>query len=202
MSRIFLTLSLLSLALISAAFAMGLTMGDLYAKPEPSEATYAWATRHRLTGVAAALSVVLVESFAFTYFIGTGRWCREVVETYRFDPGPLTACNRIKRRTFPWLVLGMLAVVGVSALGAAADPATLRPNTQKWANWHLVSGCLGIVFVGWTYLMAWKNIVSYHAVLEGVVKHVGRVRRELGLDADPEGGMDEKPVGAVNTKLA
>ena len=188
MSRIFLTLSLLSLALLVAALTIGLTMGDLYAKPEPSEATYVSATRHRLTGGAAALGVVLVESLAFTYFIGTGRWCREVVETYRFDRAPLIACNRIKRRTFPWLVLGMLAVVGVSALGAAADPATLRPNTQAWANWHLLGACSGIVFIGWTYLLAWNNIVAYHAVLEGVGNEVARVRSELGLDkADSSG---------------
>ena len=31
-------------------------------------------------------SVVLVESVVVTYFIGTSRWCKEVVETYRLDP--------------------------------------------------------------------------------------------------------------------
>jgi hypothetical protein len=182
MSRIFFTLSLLSLALLIAAMFLGLTMGDLYAKPEPSEATYVSASRHRLTGGAAALGVVLVECLAVTYFIGTGRWCREVVESYRFDPAPLAASNRLKRRTFPWAVLGMLAVVGVISLGAAADPATLRSNTQPWANWHLVGACVGIVFIGWTYLVGWNNIIAHHAILEGLVAEVGRVRRERGLD--------------------
>jgi hypothetical protein len=182
MSRIFFTLALLSLALLIAAMVMGLTMGDLYAKPEPSEATYLSASRHRLTGAAAALGVVLVECLAVTYFIGTGRWCREVVETYRFDSAPLAASNRLKRSTFPWAVLGMLAAVGVIALGAAADPATLRPNTQPWAYWHLVGACLGIVFIAWTYLVGWNNIIAHHAILEELVAEVGRVRRERGLE--------------------
>jgi hypothetical protein len=182
MSRIFFTLSLLSLALLIAAMVMGLTIGDLYAKPEPSEATYQAASRHRLTGAAAALGVVLVECLAITYFIGTGRWCREVVETYQFDPAPLVASNRLKRGTFPWAVLGMLAVLGVVSLGAAADPATLRPNTQLWANSHLLGACLGIVFIGWTYLVGWNNILAHHAILEQLVAEVGRVRREHGLE--------------------
>jgi hypothetical protein len=183
MSRIFFTLAFLSLALLVAALVMGLTMGDLYAKPEPSDATYLWASRHRLTGGAAALGVVLVECLAITYFIGTGRWCREVVETYRFDPAPLAASNRLKRSTFPWAVMGMLAVVGVIALGAAADPATLRLNTKPWAYWHLIGACLGIVFIAWTYLVGWNNIIAHHAILEQLVDEVGRVRRERGLDA-------------------
>ena len=65
-------------------------MGDLYARPEPTRETLQWATMHRLTGLAAALAVVFVESVVVTYFIGTSRWCKEVVETYQFE----TAANR------------------------------------------------------------------------------------------------------------
>ena len=43
------------------------------------------ATIHRLTGMAAALGVVFVESVVVTYFIGTSRWCKEVSETYQLD---------------------------------------------------------------------------------------------------------------------
>ena len=37
---------------------------------------------HKLMGIATAIMVMLVCSIAVTYFIGTSRWCREVVETY------------------------------------------------------------------------------------------------------------------------
>ena len=184
MIRIFFTLATLSIILLVAAMIIGLTIGDLYAKPMADRETLAWASVHRLTGIAAALGVVFVESIAVTYFIGTSRWCKEVVETYRFDPAPVVASNRLKRKTFPWALAGMLAVVGVISLGAAADPATIRPpaSTLWWRDWHLYGAMLGIVFIAWTYLVEWNNIVANHSIIEHVVTEVGKVRRERGLD--------------------
>ena len=40
------------------------------------------ATMHMLLGLFAVLVTILVQSIAVTYFVGTGRWCKEVVETY------------------------------------------------------------------------------------------------------------------------
>lgn len=182
MIRIFFTLASLSIVLLLAALMLGLTMGDLYAKPMPSAETFQWATIHRLTGIAAALGVVFVESVVVTYFVGTSRWCKEVAETYRFEMTPVAASNRLKRRTFPWAVAGMLAVVGIAALGGASDPATLRPNTQAWADWHLMGALLGIAFVGCTYFVAWNNIAANHRIIEGLVGEVRRFRQERGLD--------------------
>src|SRR3954469_24792000 len=102
MTRIFLTLASLSIILLVAAMVMGLSMGDLYERPVPSRETLHWATLHRLTGVAAALMVVFVESVVVTYFICTSRWCKEVVETYQLDPTIIQSSNKLKRRTFPW----------------------------------------------------------------------------------------------------
>jgi len=183
MTRILFTLAFLSLILLVTALTVGLSMGDLYA-PRPTEETLAWATTHRLTGVAAALAVVFVESVIITYFIGTSRWCREVVETYRLNSNAVQASNRLKRRTFPWSLLGMLAVVGIIALGGAADPATGRPNTQAWTDWHLVGAIVGIFLVAWTYLVAWNNIVANQAIIQSLVSEVQRIRLERGLDRD------------------
>ncbi len=184
MIRIFFTLSVLSVVLLGSALLMGLTMGDLYARPLASRETLQWATMHRLTGISAALAVVFVESVAVTYFVGTSRWCKEVVETYGFSKEPVAASNRLKRRTFLWAVLGMLAAVGIAALGGASDPATLRLNTKAWADYHLVGAISGIVFIVWTYFLAWSNIVANQAILAGLVDEVREVRRQRGLDAD------------------
>ncbi len=143
MTRILITLASFSLILLIAAMVLGLTMGDLYTLPHPDSDIMRWATVHRLTGVAAALVVVFVESVVVTYFIGTSRWCREVVEVYKLNPTAVQTSYRLKRKTFPWAFLGMLTVVGVAALGAAADPATGRPNTLAWAEWHFLGGRLG-----------------------------------------------------------
>ena len=117
MTRIFPTLASLSIGLFVASVVIGLMIGDLY--DNPTEATLRWRGVHMLTGTAAALAVVFVHSIVVTYFIGTSRWCKEVTETYRLDPGPLRRSTQLKRRTFPWCVMGMLTVVAVGALGAA-----------------------------------------------------------------------------------
>jgi hypothetical protein len=187
MTRIFLTLASLSLILLVAAMIMGLSMGDLYELPVPSHETLHWATLHRLTGVAAALVVVFVESVVVTYFIGTSRWCKEVVETYQLDPAIVTTSNRLKRRTFPWALIGMLTVVGIISLGAAADPgAIFGRNAKAWANWHLIGAYAGIGLVAWTYLVAWNNIVANHAIITGLVAEVARIRQDRGLDTDTD----------------
>jgi hypothetical protein len=150
--------------------------------PRTRTGTLHWATVHRLTGIAAALAVVFVESVVVTYFIGTSRWCKEVAETYRLERTFVAASNRLKRRTFPWALAGMLSVVAIIALGGAGDPATGRPNTQWWADWHLFGACLGILLIAWTYLVAWNNIQANHAIIQLLVSEVARIRRQRGLD--------------------
>jgi hypothetical protein len=182
MSRILFTLASFSIILLITALVLGLGIGDLYAKPQPTNDTLHWATVHRLTGIAAALAVVFVESVVVTYFIGTSRWCKEVAETYRLDRTIVDASNHLKRRTFPWALAGTLAVVAIIALGGAADPATGRPNTQLWADWHLFGACLGILLIAWTYLVAWNSIQANHAIIQQLVGEVARIRRQRGLD--------------------
>jgi hypothetical protein len=182
MTRILPVIGLLSLLLIAAALAAGLSIGDLHQLPV-SQDTLHWATVHRLTGMLAALAVVLVECIIVTYFIGTSRWCKEVVETYQFDPELVRKSNRLKRRTFPWALAGMLAVIGVSSLGAAADPtASGVLERQAWTDWHLISAFVGVAFIAWTYIIAWNNVVANQAVIERLVAEVRRVRQEKGLD--------------------
>lgn len=182
MTRIFPTLASLSLMLMAVALALGFTIGDLYASPPVAE-TFIWRGRHMLTGVAAALAIVLVESIAVTYFIGTSRWCKEVTETYRLPGDDLIQSNRLKRRTFPWCVLGMLTVVAVGALGAASDPGTGRPNTASMAGVHQLAALLGMLVVAWTYYRAWLNIAANQQVIQRIVRQVQEIRASRGLDA-------------------
>lgn len=141
MTRIFPTLASLSLGLYLASIVLGLTIGDLY--DHPDQDTLNWRGVHMLTGTSAALAVVFVLSIAVTYFVGTSRWCKEVTETYRLDTDPLQRSTQLKRKTFPWCVVGMLTVVGVGALGAASDPGTGRENTADMADVHLAGAAGG-----------------------------------------------------------
>ncbi|MBA4105865.1 MAG: hypothetical protein C0485_08915 [Pirellula sp.] len=171
-----------SLMLMGVAVTLGLVIGDLYANPV-TQATLDWRGRHMMTGVAAALFVVLVESIAVTYFVGTSRWCKEVTETYRLPPGDLAESARLKRRTFPWCVLGMLTVVVVSALGAASDPGTGRSDTSSWTDIHLAAAFGGLCLIAWTYYRAWLNIADNQRVIERIVAQVRQIREERGLDS-------------------
>ncbi len=180
MTRIFPTLASLSLGLFLASIVIGLMIGDLY--NNPTEATFRLRGVHMLTGTAAALAVVFVHSIVVTYFIGTSRWCKEVTETYRLDPGPLRRSTLLKRRTFPWCVMGMLTVVAVGALGAASDPGTGRPNTADMASFHLMAALGGLAFIAWTYFLVWQNIAENQLVIQEIVGMVAGIRRERGLD--------------------
>jgi hypothetical protein len=195
MTRIFPTLASLSLGLFLASVVIGLTIGDLY--DSPTEATLRTRGVHMLTGTAAALAVVFVHSIVVTYFIGTSRWCKEVTETYRLDPAPLRHSTRLKRKTFPWCVMGMLAVVGIGALGAASDPGTGRPNTADMASVHLAAALGGLAFIGWTYFQAWQSIAENQVVIQQIVGMVARIRRERGLDCEP---INEPPATALASR--
>jgi hypothetical protein len=187
MTRILVTLASLSLILLAASLVIGLSVGDLYALPQPSAETQSWAAVHRLLGLVAALMVVFVESIVVTYFIGTSRWCKEVVETYRLDPAAVRASNRLKRRMFPWALAGMLAVIGIIALGGAADPMTGQPNTRFWTDWHLWAAFGGIAVIALTYAVAWLQVVENQAIIGRLVAEVQRVREERGLNEDAAG---------------
>jgi hypothetical protein len=174
-------LASLSLMLMAVALVLGFVIGDLYADP-PAAETFVWRGRHMLTGVAAALAVVLVESIGVTYFIGTSRWVKEVTDTYRLPTENLAISTRLKRRTFPWCVLGMLTVVAVGALGAASDPGTGRPNTQSMAGIHQLAALAGLCVVAWTYYRAWLNIAANQDVIGRIVAQVQQIRADRGLD--------------------
>jgi len=183
MIRIYFSLALFSLLMLFVALTAGLWIGDLYAQ-SPEAATLQWATAHRLIGLAAALVVVLVNSIAVTYFVGTSRWCKEVAETYHLEPNLVRRSTRLKRRAFPWAVVGMLTVVGVIALGGAADPGTGRPDTADWAPLHLIGAVTGILIIAWSYVACWNAIYTNQKLVEEIVGHVRRIRTERGLDVE------------------
>jgi hypothetical protein len=181
MTRIFAPLACLALLAIVVNLIGGLTMDDLRA-PEVSADTLRWATVHRLGGVAAGLGVVFVNSLVITYFVGTSRWVREVSETYHLDSRFLHESNRIKRKTFPWATMSMLAVVGLISLGGACDPSTGQPNTERWVTPHLLSAFGVLGFLAWACVVEWNNIAANQQVIAGVLEDVARIRKERGLE--------------------
>tara|TARA_Y100001933_G_scaffold46865_3_gene44757 strand:+ start:4069 stop:4704 length:636 start_codon:yes stop_codon:yes gene_type:complete len=135
---------------------------------------------HILMGIGSSLLVVLVCSIAVTYFIGTGRWCREVVDAYKLAPEILQENNRLKRRSFPWALCGMLTALGISALGAAADPGTGMAGTERWVTPHLFAALAGICLISYCLYVLWCFIVRNNEIINRVMHEVHT--RRAGLD--------------------
>jgi len=182
MERVFSRVATFAVALLVATAGLGIWLGDLHGQTDPQ--MLRWGTVHRLSGVLAALLVVLVNSMAVTYFIGTGRWCREVVETYGLDPAYIDRSRVLKRRAFPFALLAMLAVVAIVALGGAADPASGRPGTQDWVTPHLVGALTLVAAIAWLFQLQLPNMRRQHELIEDVLGEVRAVRNARGLDVD------------------
>jgi hypothetical protein len=186
--RIFSSLAVLALIGVSAALLLGLNVDDLQSlvksqvSQDARDSILAQASAHRLAGLAAALGVILVNSIAVTYFIGTGRWCKEVVERYRLDHKLLARSRQLKRRTFPWSVAGMLAIIGVAALGAASDPGTGRSNTADWVMPHYFGALIALAFLALSFFVQATNIKAHYDVISDILADVGRIRGERGME--------------------
>ncbi|MGD9644086.1 MAG: hypothetical protein AB7U73_00130 [Pirellulales bacterium] len=184
MTRIFAILALFAVLFVGATAILGLSLGDIR-NPQDRDAQH-WATVHRLSGVAAALAVMFVNGIAATYFIGTSRWCREVVETYGLDPALWRRSTSLKRRTFPLCVANMLLAVVMVALGGAADPGAsvqLQPiGGITWAQIHLVAAFAGLAWFVYSSTLQWNNIQANRDVIDAIMIEVRRERAARGLE--------------------
>lgn len=172
----------LSIALVVATAGLGLWIGDLHGQTDP--AVLRWGTVHRLSGIFSGLTVVLVNSMTVTYFIGTGRWCREVAETYALDASFIERSKQLKRQAFPWAVCGMLAVVVIVALGGAADPASGRPGTEQWVSLHLVGSLACVALIGFCYQAQMSGIRGQQRLIDEVLAAVREIRIARGLETE------------------
>jgi len=157
-------------------------LDELAARSKELREIEPWARMHRLAGVAAALVVVLVYSIVVTYFIGTSRWCKEVVEAYRLPQELSREATQIKRRAFAWALIGMLWAVGLVALGAAADPATGRAGTSAWVTPHLVAAMATFVWLAWSFTTLYGHILRQNDVIQRIMAEVRAARESRGLE--------------------
>lgn len=182
MERVFSRVSLFAVALLVATAGLGLWLGDLHGQTDPR--VLRWGTVHRLSGVLTALTVVLVNSMGVTYFIGTGRWCREVVEAYGLDRAFIERSRRLKRSAFPYALMGMLGVVAIVALGGAADPASGRPGTEAWVTPHLLGGLGLTAGIALCFLGQLTPIRAHSGLVDEVMAAVRQARAARGLDTE------------------
>src|SRR5919205_468764 len=100
MHRIFLGLAITNGTLLVVAFALGLMV--------PHHQGGTWHDLHFLIALLTTMATLLVHSIAFTYFLGTGKWIKEVVRVYALPEWVAAQADRNKRRAFPFELWGMM----------------------------------------------------------------------------------------------
>jgi uncharacterized membrane protein len=142
-------------------------------------------TLHMLLGAAAALITLLVNSITVTYFIGTSRWCKEVCETYGLSGELAERSTRLKRSAFPWALAGILSVIVIVGLGAAADPSGANwPHSAQFVMPHYVAAMIGLVIVVIAFFVQITRIAENYTVIEEILREVERIRAAKGLPVE------------------
>jgi hypothetical protein len=123
----------------------------------------------------------------FIYFLGTGRWVKEVAIAYQLPDAPLPKLTRdLKRRTFPVALLAMLAPIATAAAGAG----------QKTMGWpwglHLALGLATLLVNLWANVIEVRNVGINAGLIDEVLREVDRIRAERGLPTNAEALQQEE----------
>src|SRR2546429_7443481 len=117
MTRIFTSLAALNILPLVASFVVG-----MIPKFGVSDRASDLHLIHITLGLGTALGILLVHCLIFTYFLGTGRWVKEVGLAYDLPDDPLPKLTReLKRKTFPPALAAMLITIATAAAGAGTQ---------------------------------------------------------------------------------
>ena len=134
---------------------------------------------HRWIGIIAILITLLVNSVCVTYFIGTSRWCKEVVAAYSMDQSYAEESLRLKRKSFPYSLASILISIFITGMGAAADPDNnLIQSTSVWVTPHGILAVIGTILIGWSFLVQVGMIGANYDVIEKILRHVEEIRTD------------------------
>jgi hypothetical protein len=142
---------------------------------------------HFSLGLVTALGLLLAHCLVFTYFLGTGRWVKEVTLAYRLPDEPWHRDTReLKRQTFPPALFSMLIAIATTAAGAGAQ-------LQAW-HWtvHATLAFLTLAINLWAFRLEMRNLARNNAVIQGVLDEVDRVRAAQGLTSNDEALKEEE----------
>jgi amino acid transporter len=148
---------------------------------------------HFALGLCAALGVLLVHCIIFTYFLGTGRWVKEVTLAYRLPDAPWHKTTReLKRATFPPALFAMLIAIATAAAGAGAQ-------LQAW-HWsiHATLAFVTVLVNLWAFCVEHRNVTTNAGIILDVLAEVDRRRAAEGLPSNEaalaeEEAMDARP---------
>ena len=182
MTRIFLTLALLSTALLGLSFFLGLGIDD----PRVREAAVQQGIdTHMKTALGGLVFGTLVHAIVFTYFMGTGRWIEETTRAYKLSPDFHVSNQSVKYRLLPGITLAFVMLVMTGGMGAAADPGS-PVQFKGWlglspATIHMTTAIVTLLLNLAVNVHEFRSIERNGEIVEGVMNEVRRIRTERGL---------------------
>lgn len=170
MHRIFLGLAITNGVLLGVTGAAGF----LVPAPGTSGPTY-WHGLHILLGIFTTILTLMVHSIAYTYFMGTNKWVKEVARVYRLPDWVATQSKKNKRRSFPFEFWSMMLAGAAAWMGAGTD-------ALGWSSaWHLGVVSVAIGFNICSFFAEYSVIVAQSRLL----LEVKRIADEVRLSAAP-----------------
>jgi len=173
MLRYFLVLAVTGGSLLVASFVLG-----LLASGEPRGPGAIWHGIHVLFALMTTLAALAVHSIAYTYFLATGKWAKEVVRVYGLPEWINQQAKKNKRKAFRFEFWSM-TLIGVAAwFGAASDAQGFNPN------WHLAAASLALAFNLGAFVVEYAVLVAQGRLLLEVKARADGQRQALyGPDA-------------------
>jgi hypothetical protein len=135
---------------------------------------------HLYLGLFTVSSTLALHCLVFVYFLGTGRWVKEVGLAYGLPDEPLPRLTRdLKRQAFPAALFAMLTAIATAAAGAGQH--------QGWPGWiHLSLATLTVLVNVWAFIVEYRTVRVNGEVIDGVMHEVDRIRAERGLPSNAE----------------
>ncbi|MFO0878777.1 MAG: hypothetical protein U0840_15655 [Gemmataceae bacterium] len=178
MTRILVRLTTLNLLTLLATFAVGWLSFLRHSRTSPDDPLY---LLHIYLGLASATLTLGVHSLVFIYFLGTGRWVKEVCLAYQIPDHPLPFTTReLKRQAFPPALLAMLVPIVAAATGAGV--ATLQ---WPW-YYHATMGLATLLVNAWAFAVEYRCVHTNAMVIDQVMVEVDRIRSDQGLVSNAE----------------
>ncbi len=142
---------------------------------------------HFTLGLFSVLFAIGVHCLIFIYFLGTGRWVKEVTLAYGLPDEPLHKQTReLKRRTFPPALFAMLIAIATASAGEGV----------RWSDWHwtihLGLAVATLAINAWAFWVEYRNVAVNAGIIDAVMREVDRIRAQYGLPSNAEALRQEQ----------
>ena len=179
MTRILVNLTALNFTVLAATFVVGWV--SFFRGSRAGDADDPTYMLHMFLGLTATTTTLFLHSLVFIYFLGTGRWVKEVAIAYAIPDQPLPKLTRdLKRRAFPAALFAMLVPIAASAAGGGAA-------TMGWPwPWHASLAVVTLAVNVWAFAVEYRCVRTNAGVIDDVMREVERIRAERGLPSNAE----------------